>query len=331
MEEDKKFQDLILALQKKTHNLGERVKELNCLYGLANLVDKPGIELADVFQGTVDLIPTAWQHPEITCARLVLDNQEFRTSNFVKTPWRLSSDILVYGEIKGVLEVYYLEGKTEGDEDPFLKEERILLNAVVERLGRVFERYRMDEIQAALYEISEISHDTQEIGDLFRSIHQILGNLLHAGNFYIALLDPATGLLSFPYFVDEFDEPPEPQEPGRGLTAYVLKTGKPLLATPDVLEGLVKKGKVEPAGAPSVDWLGIPLIAHQKTIGVLAVQSYTEKVRFSEQDKSVLEFVSNQIATAIVRMQGEQALRESEEQLSRACQCKVYPDLADTG
>src|SRR5207249_1156384 len=118
----------------------------------------------------------------------------------------------------------------------------------------------------------------------------------------------------FPYFIDEFDPGPVPQmAAGRGLTAYVLRSGEPLWAPPEVFENLCKKGEVELAGPPSIDWVGVPLKTAGETLGVLVVQSYTESVRFGEKDKELLTFVSQHIATALKRKKAEEALRESEQ------------------
>lgn len=147
------------ALQKRTHDLGERVKELNCLYGISELVEKPDISLEELIQGTVDLIPPAWQYPEITCARIILEGEEFTTENFRETTWKQTSDIVLHGERIGSVEVYYLEEKPESDEGPFLKEERNLLNVIAERLGETIERMRS---QKALKEYSERLEDMVE-------------------------------------------------------------------------------------------------------------------------------------------------------------------------
>ncbi len=133
------------GLQKRTHELGERVKELNCLYGISNLVEEPDISLNEILRSVVNLIPPSWQYPEITCSRLILEGQEFRTKNFKDTIWKQACDIIVHGERIGTLDVCYLEERPEGDEGPFLKEERSLLNAISEQLGRITERMRMEE------------------------------------------------------------------------------------------------------------------------------------------------------------------------------------------
>ena len=128
------------ALQNNMQDLNERVKELNCLYAISGLVEKQDISLEGIFQGIVDLIPPAWQYPEITCARIILDDQEFKTDNFEETIWKQVGDIIVYSVPKGTLEVCYLEERPEHEEGPFTKEERNLLNAIRERLGRIIER-----------------------------------------------------------------------------------------------------------------------------------------------------------------------------------------------
>jgi PAS domain S-box-containing protein len=137
------------ALWQKTHDLGERVKELNCLYGIANLVEQQDISLEEILQRTVDLIPPSWQYPEITCARIIIQDREWKTKNFRETIWKQTSDIKTHGELSGNLEVYYLEENPEIDEGPFLREERNLINAIAMLTGRIVERKQGEEILRA--------------------------------------------------------------------------------------------------------------------------------------------------------------------------------------
>ena len=189
-------------------------------------------------------------------------------------------------------------------------------------VGRVWnfrditEQKQTEKVQAAVYKISEITNAAENLGELFQSIHSIISELMPALNFYIALYDPEAGLLSFPYFKDEYDEPPSPQPLRRGLTDYVLRHGEPLLADPAKFLELEKSGEVESVGAPSIDWLGVPLKARDKTIGVMVVQTYTEGVRYKEEDRDMLMFVSTQAALAIERKRAEETLREAERFLS---------------
>ncbi len=123
----------------------ERVKELGCLYGVAEIIERPGIALDDVYRGVANLLPGSWQYPEIACARITIGDSEFKTENHRETRWRQSSDIKVHGDKVGRVEVCYLEERPESDEGPFLEEERRLLAAVAERLGRVTERKKTEE------------------------------------------------------------------------------------------------------------------------------------------------------------------------------------------
>ncbi|HJS59627.1 MAG TPA: EAL domain-containing protein [Vicinamibacteria bacterium] len=183
------------------------------------------------------------------------------------------------------------------------------------------ESKRAERVQAALYRIAEAADTVEDIDSLYESIHGIVGALMWARNFYIALYDASNDVLSFPYFVDEVDTAGPPARPGRGLTEYVLRTGEPLLASPEVFAGLVAAGAVEDVGVPGVDWLGVPLKRGEATFGVLVVQSYTESLRYAEADRDLLTFVSRHIAAVIDRRRSEEALRESEQK---------FRTLADT-
>src|SRR5215471_2278082 len=176
----------------------------------------------------------------------------------------------------------------------------------------ITEQKRTEELNSALYAIAARTHSAEDLQSFFAAIHNIVGQLMCARNFYIALYDRDAQLLNFSYFVDEQDPAPAPKKLGRGLTEFVMRTGEPLLATPAVFEDLMQRGEVELIGAPSLDWLGVPLRIGTTSIGALVVQSYTDKVRFGERDRDILKFVSQQLATAIEHKRHEEALRRSE-------------------
>jgi len=176
----------------------------------------------------------------------------------------------------------------------------------------ISERKRAEALNSALYRIAEKTTSAADLQQFYGSVHRIVGELMYAKNFYIALFDPETQLITFPYFVDEEDTPPASRKCGRGLTEYVLRTGEPLLATPEVFEQLVRHGEVDSIGAPSVDWLGVPLKIGREAIGVVVVQSYSDKVRFGNGEKEILTFVSHHLASAIDHKRNEEALRRSE-------------------
>ncbi|HUT64247.1 MAG TPA: helix-turn-helix transcriptional regulator, partial [Anaerolineae bacterium] len=144
------------------HNLNERIKELNCLYGISKLVENSGLSLTKIIQGTVDIIPLSWQYPEITCARVIIDYHEFRTKKFNETIWKQESEIFVNGNCCGRIEVYYMKKKPESDEGPFMKEERNLLNAIAERLGKIIEHKKTEEQLGLMQKELEIKAHTLE-------------------------------------------------------------------------------------------------------------------------------------------------------------------------
>src|SRR5881398_2278731 len=176
----------------------------------------------------------------------------------------------------------------------------------------VTEAKRAEQIQLATYRISEAAHAPGTLQELFGAIHAIVGELMPAKNFYIALYDASSDLLTFPYYVDEYDSDFPSKRPGKGLTEYVLRTGEPLLVTPEVQAELERRGQVELIGAPSIDWVGVPLKIGDRPIGVLVAQTYAPGVRYGETERHILQFVSTQVAMAIERKRTEEQLHESE-------------------
>jgi diguanylate cyclase (GGDEF)-like protein/PAS domain S-box-containing protein len=169
----------------------------------------------------------------------------------------------------------------------------------------ITELKRADVLQSALYDISEAANTTEDLLALFRRIHGIVGTLLPANNLFVALYDEKKDELSFPYYVDEHDLAPAPRKLDSGtLSAEVIRSGQALLLTPDT-DVTLSEHVDTIVGKDSLDWLGVPLNSSKGIIGALVVQSYSGEVRYTEQDKSLLQFVSNQIASAIVRKQNE--------------------------
>ena len=180
-------------------------------------------------------------------------------------------------------------------------------------------RRRAECVQEAVYRISHTAHMVDNLQELLGAIHEIVGELMPAKNFYVSLYDAEHDRLEFPYFVDEYDTARDipPRKLRKGLTEYVLRTGRPLLATPEVYEDLVAAGEAELIGTPSIDWLGVPLKVKDRTIGVVVTQTYSQGVRYGESERDILTFVSSQMAMAIERKRVEDAWREQSELLQR--------------
>jgi signal transduction histidine kinase len=145
------------------HNLAERVKELNCLYNISRLFENDSLSIEDILRGVVSLIPPAWQYPDITCARIKLRDKEFKTVNFRETYWKQAQNIIVNKQQYGVMEIFYLEGRPDNDEGPFLKEERNLLQVITERLGHFIEHKMAEENLQSLYVLERELHEKLQV------------------------------------------------------------------------------------------------------------------------------------------------------------------------
>ncbi len=185
-------------------------------------------------------------------------------------------------------------------------------------------RYQRAKTLAALIQIGEAAGKTQSLEAFLEIIHNTISELIPAFNFYLALYDAEKKEVSFPYFVDEKDPRPRPRSLRRGLTEYVLHTGQPLLATQKVIEELISQQEVELIGTIPQVWLGVPLRINERTIGVMALQSYDERITYSEEDKAMLQLISEDVALAIERKRKEAELAEKEHFLSN-----IFSSLQD--
>jgi PAS domain S-box-containing protein len=172
-------------------------------------------------------------------------------------------------------------------------------------------RKRAEQIQGIAYRISHAVVSSTSLDELYTSIHSILSELIPVENFYIALYDAVNELISFPYYVDQFDEPPPTGKPERGLTEYVMRTKKPLWATQDVFSRLEEQGEVEIIGTDSVEWVGVPLMVGERLTGVMVTQSYTEGVVYAQEHVDLMEFASAQVAMAIERKSDQQRIADA--------------------
>jgi diguanylate cyclase (GGDEF)-like protein/PAS domain S-box-containing protein len=165
----------------------------------------------------------------------------------------------------------------------------------------ITQRKRAEALNKALYAISEATHVAGDLDVLFERIHSIIGELLPAGNFFIALYDENADKLSFPYYVDECDEAPAPRALDTGtLTAEVIRSGQTLFLTPENVDSLPHHLQ-NVIGTEARYWLGVPLQSNNHRMGALVVQIYDVGKRYTERDRDLLQFVSAQVAAAIER------------------------------
>lgn len=183
----------------------------------------------------------------------------------------------------------------------------------------ITDRRRAQRIQTALYEISEATNLSHNLKELLKTIQNILGTLIDTTNFYVALYDENTQLYNFPYCDDEFDVIGfQTEDLRKSLTDYVRRTGKAVLVDEAKHQQLKETSEVDLVGEPSKIWLGAPLKTPAASIGVVAVQSYTDPNKYSETDLEILVFVSGYIAMAIERKRHEAQKQHLQEELESA-------------
>jgi hypothetical protein len=132
-------------LKKQVHDLNERIKELNCLYAISEIAGERFISIESMLGKIAPCIAQAWQYPEITCVKLQLYDQEYKTEIYKDSPWELTAEIKIRQQQIGAVKVCYLEKKPACDEGPFLKEERLLLNEIANQIGRIAERKNLEQ------------------------------------------------------------------------------------------------------------------------------------------------------------------------------------------
>jgi GAF domain-containing protein/CheY-like chemotaxis protein len=195
---------------------------------------------------------------------------------------------------------------------------------IVELEAREAAHERAEKVQSALYRIAETASAAQDMPTFYARIHEIVGELMYADNFYIALYDQQREQINFPYFRDEVDpDIPDPNAwtpfgvgTARGTTAYLLRLGEPqFLYASDVIN-LTAQGEIEDAGAVSVEWLGAPLKADGRTVGVIAVQTYREDRRYAPDDLDLLVFVAQHVGSALVRARAIEETRQRNAELA---------------
>ncbi|HER25401.1 MAG TPA: PAS domain S-box protein [Candidatus Atribacteria bacterium] len=201
----------------------------------------------------------------------------------------------------------------------------------------ISERVEHEKIQQVLYNISKTANSPVSLNQLYRSIHQELGTIINANNFHLALLNQDENRIDYDYFVDEKDDHSVvlKNDNTGSLSAYVTKTGQPLLVNRVQIDKMIEKGELIQSHLGTLTentlWLGVPLKIEGKVIGTMAVLTYTNPHLYSEKDIKLMEFTSYQIATAIKRKQDEEALYRSEQEFAslfnHSPEALVYEDV----
>jgi GAF domain-containing protein/DNA-binding response OmpR family regulator len=178
--------------------------------------------------------------------------------------------------------------------------------------------------QSALYRMADLAGRAEEMAEFYSGIHAIVAELINAENFYIALYDAERGLINFPFYLDSVDtDMPDPRqwdsvgtlETG-GLTAYVLRTGRLFHASGPEILARSAAGELFAVGSLATDFLATPLVTEGRTIGVLAVQSYRDDVRYDLADEQLIAFVAQHVAAALERTRAAAEIRQRNAELA---------------
>ena len=176
-------------------------------------------------------------------------------------------------------------------------------------------RERSQTMQAALFRIAELASAHGSLDEFYAGVHQVMGALVDARNFFIALLNEQGDMLEFPYFVDERDAKLASRYLTKGISEYVMRTREPLLAMAAQLKALIDSGETIVFGTSPECWLGVPLLLDGRCLGLIVVQSYVPERCYTLQDQEVLSFASYHIAAALERKQVQERLQLAYEEL----------------
>ncbi|WP_242006764.1 putative bifunctional diguanylate cyclase/phosphodiesterase [Aerolutibacter ruishenii] len=195
--------------------------------------------------------------------------------------------------------------------------------------AEIVERQRAERLQRALFRIAELSITAESLERFYAHVHDVVGELLYARNFYIALLSEDGGFLEFPYSIDERDIARPARKLSSGLTEYVIANGRPLLADRARIDALGVQGLARSMGALAFCWLGVPLYRDDNVVGVIAVQSYSPAIMFTVRDQELLTFVAHHISIALARKQAQDRLVSAHAELEQRVEVRTR-ELAAT-
>ncbi len=153
---------------------------------------------------------------------------------------------------------------------------------------------------------------SKDLSIFLKLVHQSVSKVIYAENFFIILYNSDTGLFEEVYSVDKFDEPALPSQLENSISAYVFRTGEPLLLSMERFADLASKGEMKLIGSNSPSWLGVPLKTFTETIGVMVVQDYEQTDRYTERDVEFLSTVAGQVAFALELIKSDDALKKSQ-------------------
>jgi len=179
------------------------------------------------------------------------------------------------------------------------------------------EHKRSLNVQKALYKIADAASAARDMPSFYKKVHKIVGGLMYAENFFVALYDAQSDLITWPYYVDTMDLeplPPTKLSNFQGATGWVLRYGKTIATTDGSWAAAKDRGEADVVGTPS-NGIATPLKVGNKILGVLFIQSYIEEFGYRPEDIKVLEFVARHISIALMRIRAIEETRQRNAEL----------------
>ncbi len=310
----------------KTPDLAKRIRELDCLYGISHLREREDSSLEEMFQKSVNLLPPSLQYPEVACARISLGERNWETENFHETPWRQHAGIFVHGELSGAVEVYYLDERPETEDGPFLREERDLLHAVAERMGRIVEHFqakeRLEWESRANARIADLSRSLLSLTSIEEISEKVLDHakgLTGSRHGYVGYIDPETNCLVCPTLTrDVWDECKVPDKNIKfkkvgGLREWVLEKQQALL-TNALSEDPRSTGTPE-GHIPINRLVSAPALAGNTLVGQIALANSDRD--YTERDVVLVERLADIYAIAVQSKRAGEALKKAHDGLEQ--------------
>ncbi|HOO35502.1 MAG TPA: PAS domain S-box protein [Smithella sp.] len=313
--------------------LKERIKELNCLYGISAVLDEPGISLNDIMNKAVKLLPAAMRFPDITGARIILEETVFQTGLFKETPWQLTEKITVNGKPEGQVNVCYPAERFQTDEKPFLDSERQLLKAVAEQLGHFIEQKRAEEqIQRNATRLTGLlnimQHRTQTTQEFLDYALDEVIRLTESKVGYIYLYNENSRqfvLNSWSKDVMKECTIPNPQTryelAKTGIWGEAVRQRKPIIVNDFPADHPLKKGYPE-GHAPLFKFLTVPVFDQDQIVAVVGIANKARD--YDETDVLQLTLFMDAVWKSVDLKMGEEKLRKSEERFKQLAE--VFPE-----
>jgi GAF domain-containing protein len=303
-----------------------RINQLACLNDIGRKIDE-GPSIAEFLAWVAGRVPSAMQYPDNCRVCIEFQDRVYGAAEALALPVQMVHSFRIGDVAMGRVCIAYHQ---DGD---FLDEESALLGDITRRVGGYIENRRLlQQTEARAEELAVIN----EMGRTFamlpardtviESVYRYASRLMDTTNFYAALYDREHDQVIFPLYIEgkEVRRNLEGRRGGKGMTEYVIHSGKPLLAEDNVTQRLAALG-IELIGTESESWLGVPMMIGGEVLGVIAVQSYTTPGLYSEHHRDLLGTIASQAAVALenIRLLEQARERAERERLARTISDRV--------